>query len=127
MVCAAQSIAACSDSTTPVLHCPTTCLSVRPSGHAVACRNVFCAAELGDDGQLRRGADGLARGLRAVIADFGRTVALPEDGGKGKVDDPKQPLRDQPPEVLAQKVFTRRSDSCVLMLKMPLFQSALQH
>ena len=77
----------------------------------MACRNVFCAAKLNGDGNIQRGVDGLAQGLRGVIADFGRTVLLPVEGETGKVTEPKQPLRNQPPEVLKGMVFTRRSDS----------------
>ena len=81
----------------------------------VACRNVFCTATLDGDGRLQRGASGAVVGLRACIADFGRSVRLPAEAGQqGVVADPVQPLRDQPPEVLLSKVFTERSDRPVV-------------
>ena len=77
----------------------------------VAARNVFCAAELDAEGNLKHDSNGAARGLRAVIADFGRAVKLPAGDSSGKVLERRQPLRDQPPEVLVAQVFTKRSDS----------------
>ena len=75
-----------------------------------ACRNVFCTAELDAEGRLQRRDDGRIRGFRACIADFGRCVPLPPEGELRPVTEPKQPLRDQPPEVLAQMVHGARSD-----------------
>lgn len=81
----------------------------------VACRNIFCAAQLDGDQRLCRTADGCVAGLRAVVADFGRAVSLPvsrQPGtlAMGTVRLKTQPLRDQPPEVLMQKVFCATSD-----------------
>ena len=51
--------------------------------------------------------------------DLGRTVALPEQGRRTAVATTKQPLRDQPPEVLMHRTFSARSDTFSLGTRTP--------
>lgn len=64
----------------------------------LACRNVFCTATLDAEGRLQRQEDGRLLGLRACVADFGRTLPLPANGQPGRVTQRSQPLRDCAPE-----------------------------
>ena len=76
-----------------------------------ACRNIFCTATLDDSKKLQRREDGCIKGLRACVADFGRTVSLPAAGTQLPILEPyRQPLRDQPPEVVRRQVHHARSD-----------------
>ena len=67
----------------------------------VACRNIFVDAKLDKHHRLQRNPGGGVVGLKACIADFGRTVRWSaQAGAMGVVATKTVPFRESAPEVL---------------------------